>query len=73
MEDNKSISSEAPHLCAEEVVAHSGVAKIKATHKVYGKYSKWFLFVGVHLFSRWSDNLGGPCIRGVFFEQPQSY
>ncbi|KAK0442475.1 drug:h+ antiporter [Desarmillaria tabescens] len=49
MEDHKSVSSEVPHLGAEEVVAHSGVAKIKATHKVYGKYSRWFLFIGLGL------------------------
>ncbi len=46
MEDHKSVSSEVPHHGAEEVVAHGGVAKIKATHKVYGKYSRWFLFIG---------------------------
>lgn len=26
-------------------VAHIGVKTVEATHKVYGKYSKWFLFV----------------------------
>ncbi|KAK0471517.1 drug:h+ antiporter [Armillaria novae-zelandiae] len=49
MEDHKSVSSEVPHSGAEEVVAHGGVAKIKATHKVYGKYSRWFLFTGLGL------------------------
>ena len=27
-------------------VVHLGVKTIQATHKVYGKYSKWFLFIG---------------------------
>ena len=26
-------------------VAHIGVKTVEATHKVYGKYSKWFLFI----------------------------
>lgn len=29
-----------------EEVAHVGVRKVEATHKVYGKYSKWALFIG---------------------------
>ncbi len=29
-----------------EIEAHAGVATVKATHQVYGKYSKWFLFLG---------------------------
>ena len=28
----------------ENEYAHVGVKKVEATHKVYGKYSKWFLF-----------------------------
>ncbi|KAK0190166.1 drug:h+ antiporter [Armillaria mellea] len=49
MEDHKSVSTEIPRSGAEEVIAHGGVAKIKATHKVYGKYSRWFLFIGLGL------------------------
>ena len=31
---------------AEDVaVAHSGVAMVEATHRVFGKYSKWALFI----------------------------
>jgi len=30
----------------DEVAAHEGVKAIEATHKVYGRYTKWFLFVG---------------------------
>jgi hypothetical protein len=30
----------------EEPDAHLGVAKVQAAHRVYGKYSKWFLFLG---------------------------
>ena len=26
-------------------IAHIGVKTVEATHKVYGKYSKWFLFI----------------------------
>jgi hypothetical protein len=26
--------------------SHTGVKTVQATHKVYGKYSKWFLFLG---------------------------
>jgi hypothetical protein len=26
--------------------AHLGVKTVEATHKVYGKYSKWALFIG---------------------------
>ncbi|KAF9014214.1 drug:h+ antiporter [Cyathus striatus] len=33
----------------DEVVAHLGVKTAEATHKVYGKYSKWFLFVSLGL------------------------
>ncbi|KAF8920270.1 hypothetical protein CPB85DRAFT_1429077 [Mucidula mucida] len=32
-----------------EIEAHAGVATVKATHQVYGKYSKWFLFLGLGL------------------------
>ena len=28
-----------------ETDAHLGVKKVEATHKVYGKYSKWVLFI----------------------------
>lgn len=28
-----------------DVVAHAGVKKVEATHKVFGKYSKWMLFI----------------------------
>ena len=30
---------------AEEVDAHMGVKKVEAAEKVYGKYSKWALFI----------------------------
>ncbi len=35
-------------------VGHLGVKTIQATQKVYGKYSKWFLFIGyaITYFSR---------------------
>ncbi|KAF8880998.1 drug:h+ antiporter [Infundibulicybe gibba] len=36
---------------AEDVSAHEGVKTVQATHKVYGKYSKWFLFVSLGLAS----------------------
>lgn len=29
-----------------EVDAHVGVKKVEAAEKVYGRYSKWFLFIG---------------------------
>ena len=29
-----------------EADAHLGVKKVEAAEKVYGKYSKWFLFLG---------------------------
>ncbi|KAG6830481.1 hypothetical protein H0H92_000488 [Tricholoma furcatifolium] len=32
-----------------EIVAYGGVKTVEATHKVYGKYSKWFLFIGLGL------------------------
>ncbi|KDR72260.1 hypothetical protein GALMADRAFT_253088 [Galerina marginata CBS 339.88] len=32
-----------------DAVAHHGVKTVEATHKIYGKYSKWFLFVGLGL------------------------
>lgn len=28
-----------------ETDAHLGVKKVEATHRVYGKYSKWVLFI----------------------------
>ena len=30
---------------ADEDLAHEGVKTVEATHKVFGKYSKWFLFI----------------------------
>jgi hypothetical protein len=30
---------------ADEDLAHEGVRTVEATHKVFGKYSKWFLFL----------------------------
>lgn len=30
----------------DEIEAHAGVAVVKATHRVYGRYSKWALFTG---------------------------
>lgn len=38
-----------PHLAEvieAEVDAHVGVKKVEAAEKVYGRYSKWFLFTG---------------------------
>ena len=38
-----------PHLVEvieAEVDAHVGVKKVEAAEKVYGRYSKWFLFIG---------------------------
>ncbi|KAL0060243.1 hypothetical protein AAF712_012998, partial [Marasmius tenuissimus] len=29
----------------------TGIRTVEATHKVYGKYSKWFLFIGLGLAS----------------------
>ncbi|KAK0453763.1 drug:h+ antiporter [Armillaria borealis] len=34
-----------------DVAAHTGVEAVKATHKVYGKYSRWCLFIGIGLAS----------------------
>ncbi|KAG6890842.1 hypothetical protein C0992_012481 [Termitomyces sp. T32_za158] len=45
IEDSKSSFSPA----TEDVVAYEGVKTVEATHKVYGKYSKWFLFIGLGL------------------------
>lgn len=41
-------SGNAPSILADsqDIVAHKGVKLVEATHKVYGKYSKWFLFIG---------------------------
>ena len=33
-------------ISAEEEASHIGVKRVEATHKVYGKYSKWALFIG---------------------------
>ncbi|KAK0491142.1 drug:h+ antiporter [Armillaria novae-zelandiae] len=34
-----------------DIAAHTGVEAVKATHKVYGKYSRWCLFIGIGLAS----------------------
>ncbi|KAF5368687.1 hypothetical protein D9615_010309 [Tricholomella constricta] len=34
---------------SEDGVAHLGVKTVQATHKVYGRYSKWALFIGLGL------------------------
>ncbi|KAF8887863.1 drug:h+ antiporter [Gymnopilus junonius] len=39
-----SVSSE-----STDAAAHGGVKAVEATQKVYGKYSKWFLFIGLGL------------------------
>ncbi|OCH87436.1 drug:h+ antiporter [Obba rivulosa] len=51
-------SDEAPRLAPEvleeleaEEDAHVGVKKVEAAEKVYGRYSKWFLFIGLGLAS----------------------
>ncbi|KAK0206671.1 drug:h+ antiporter [Desarmillaria ectypa] len=36
---------------SSDIVAHTGVEAVKATHKVYGKYSRWCLFIGIGLAS----------------------
>ena len=30
----------------DDLEAHAGVAKVKATHRVFGKVTRWFLFIG---------------------------
>jgi hypothetical protein len=42
------INVEPAHESEETLVteSHIGVKTVQATHKVYGKYSKWFLFLG---------------------------
>ncbi|KAG6885294.1 hypothetical protein C0993_003578 [Termitomyces sp. T159_Od127] len=47
IEDNKSLSLTPTR--EDAVVAYEGVKTVEATHKVYGKYSKWFLFIGLGL------------------------
>lgn len=47
-------SEEGPHsheAQSTQVEAHEGVQKIEAIHKVFGKYSKWALFISIALAS----------------------
>ena len=47
-------------------IAHIGVKTVEATHKVYGKYTKWFLFIRYalqFLFLSWSHE--SHCIAWV--------
>ncbi|KAK0482096.1 drug:h+ antiporter [Armillaria luteobubalina] len=48
----KSVASD-DHVVRDDpdVAAHTGVEAVKATHKVYGKYSRWCLFIGIGLAS----------------------
>ncbi|EAU93687.1 ferrichrome-type siderophore transporter [Coprinopsis cinerea okayama7 len=39
----------APSITSTEIAAHVGVRNIEATHKVFGKYSKWCLFISLGL------------------------
>ncbi len=41
----KSVASD-DHVARDDIAAHTGVEAVKATHKVYGKYSRWCLFIG---------------------------
>ncbi|KAG5338263.1 hypothetical protein C0989_007826 [Termitomyces sp. Mn162] len=47
--DNTSPVALTPSTSEEGIVAYEGVKTVEATHKVYGKYSKWFLFLGLGL------------------------
>ncbi|KAG7449141.1 drug:h+ antiporter [Guyanagaster necrorhizus] len=49
----KSVTSEdrVSHDGSTDIAAHTGVEAVKATHKVYGKYSRWCLFIGIGLAS----------------------
>ncbi|KAG6862553.1 hypothetical protein C0995_000101 [Termitomyces sp. Mi166 len=47
--DNKNPVVLTPNTSEEAVVAYEGVKTVEATHKVYGKYSKWLLFLGLGL------------------------
>ncbi|KAG6814897.1 hypothetical protein H0H93_011822, partial [Arthromyces matolae] len=48
--DKKAFDDVSPASSDEDVAAaHFGVKTVEATHKVYGKYSKWFLFLGLGL------------------------
>lgn len=44
---------------AGEVDAHQGVKKVEAAEKVYGKYSKWALFISSVFSSCFSRRLSG--------------
>ena len=44
-----------------EVDAHLGVMAVEAAEKVYGRYSKWFLFIGCV-----SRSLFSPCFPNAF-------
>ncbi|KAK0230661.1 drug:h+ antiporter [Armillaria fumosa] len=48
----KSVASDG-HVVRDDsdIAAHTGVEAVKATHKVYGKYSRWCLFIGIGLAS----------------------
>jgi hypothetical protein len=42
-------TSEALEVNSSEAEAHEGVRAIEATNKVFGKYSKWALFIRYNL------------------------
>jgi hypothetical protein len=42
---HKTPSAEIASVSDDHVFAN-GVKAVEATHKVYGKYSRWFLFIG---------------------------
>ncbi|KAK0242891.1 drug:h+ antiporter [Armillaria nabsnona] len=46
----KSVASD-DHVARDDIAAHTGVEAVKATHKVYGKYSRWCLLIGIGLAS----------------------
>lgn len=39
-------TSEVPSVLAAEQDAHAGVKKVEAAQRVYGRYSRWCLFIG---------------------------
>ncbi|KAG6840370.1 hypothetical protein C0991_007145 [Blastosporella zonata] len=47
--DNKSPVESVPSSSDEDIAAYAGVKTVEATHKVYGKYSKWALFISLGL------------------------
>jgi hypothetical protein len=46
-------TSEARSVLAAEQDAHAGVKKVEAAQRVYGRYSRWCLFIGCVLSQQW--------------------